>query len=356
MPARVDPVAEFAAACRDGAFPGGQLLIAGKDGQVHMTCAGVRSPTDRRPVDATLHYDLASLTKPLLTASIVAEDLAAGAYGLDTSLAALAPDAPAKLSVRHLLTHSAGYPAHRRFDRSLPASIGYGSPAARRYIQAKALCTPRMAPPGAAAVYSDVGFIALDGLLERFHGASLRTLWSSSAVAAAVCDAPILLPEPGAHPPSGFAPTEEGLAGVVHDENARAMGGVAAHAGMFGTAHGVYRIAELWLRAFRGDPGPNPLHPNAVRALWAPSAVAGSTRTAGWDRPDPDGSGSAPGWPPQSVGHLGFTGTSLWIEPATGLIVVLLTNRVCPGRHNLQIRDARHRIHRAAWAAFGAGA
>ncbi|MEO1337194.1 MAG: serine hydrolase, partial [Myxococcota bacterium] len=137
----------------------------------------------------------------------------------------------------------------------------------------------------------------------------------------------------------------------VHDENCRAMGGAAGHAGLWGTAEGVLDIAESLVSAFHGE-SDQLLKPDTVRRLWRPSLVPDSTRTPGWDRPSGQGSSTGGRWPDHAVGHLGFTGTSVWIEPSRALIVVLITNRVCPTRDNTKIRQLRPALHDAAWSAW----
>jgi CubicO group peptidase (beta-lactamase class C family) len=129
------------------------------------------------------------------------------------------------------------------------------------------------------------------------------------------------------------------------------MGGSAGHAGLWGTAEGVLQVAEQLVRAYHGDRRAI-LRPETVRRLWQPSLVPGSTRTLGFDRPTPKGSSTGGRWPAHSVGHLGFTGTSLWIEPDSALIVVLVTNRVCPTRANNLIRRHRPALYDAAWNAW----
>jgi CubicO group peptidase (beta-lactamase class C family) len=145
-----------------------------------------------------------------------------------------------------------------------------------------------------------------------------------------------------------IAPTEGCLPGEVHDENARAMGGATGHAGLFGNAVGILKVAEQLVLAYHGW-RLGVLKPETVRRLWLPSPVAGSTRTLGWDRPSPTGSSTGGRWPPNTVGHLGFTGTSIWIEPERALIVVLVTNRVCPTRANNMIRRLRPLLYDAAY-------
>src|SRR5262249_42248510 len=133
-----------------------------------------------------------------------------------------------------------------------------------------------------------------------------------------------------------FAPSEPGVRAVVHDENARAMGGVAGHAGLFGCARDVVALGERWLGWH-----------HATQRFWAPSDVPGSTRTLGWDRPSPSGSSTGDVWPLDSVGHLAFTGCSLWIAPARQLVAALVTNRTYFSRDPAPIRAMRRAVYRA---------
>ena len=167
--------------------------------------------------------------------------------------------------------------------------------------------------------------------MERQAGARLDELFRTE-IAEPLGVATAYLPKD----PSACAPCE-GLRGVVHDENARAMDGVAGHAGLFSTAHDVARLALDWrTRWTRGG---------VERQLWQPSGVQGSTWCFGWDRPSAEASSAGTRWPRDGVGHLGYTGTSVWIAPGRGRAVVLLTNRVEPTRENEKIKELRPALH-----------
>ncbi len=345
-----DPVAVLKAGVELGAFPGGQLAASREGERLASACAGHLGPglakTSRDAI-----YDLASLTKALATTVLIGRALERSRCNLLDPISRFVPGADPQVQLEHLLEHSSGYPAHVRFDQRLSHRVVPGSWDAWRAVVLDAARTPREAPPGRRAVYSDVGFILLGAALEVILGRPLSVSFAELGTGLFFRDlrGP---PVPPVRPPRApIAPTEGKLTGVVHDENCRAMGGAAGHAGLWGTAEQVLAVAESLVRAYHGA-RKELLAPETVRRIWTPSLVGGSTRTLGWDRPSPTGSSTGGRWPAHSVGHLGFTGTSVWIEPERALIVVLVTNRVCPTRHNEGIRRVRTALHDAAWKAW----
>lgn len=346
-----DPVAAFEAGIREGAYPGGQLAASREGERVALVAGGVLGPGLEATSRAAI-YDLASLTKPLATTLLVGRALEAGKCALEDPISKHVPGADPKVTLEHLLEHSSGYPAHVRFDQRLPPRILPGSWDAWRHIVLDAGRTRRVTSPGARAEYSDIGFILLGAALEVVFARPLSKAFSELATPLFYRDLRGPPAPPVSRPNGPIAPTENGLVGLVHDENCRAMGGAAGHAGLWGTAEGVLEICEALLRAYHGARG-ELLAPETVRRLFTPSRVEGSTRTLGWDRPSKAGSSTGGRWPPSSVGHLGFTGTSVWLEPDRALAVVLVTNRVCPSRSNEGIRRVRPALHDAAWTAWG---
>lgn len=345
------PIDIFAAGARDGIYPGGQLA-ASRECQRLVTAAVGKLGPGLEPTSNQVIYDLASLTKPLATTILLGRALEEGRCRLEDPVGKYVPGVHPSITLLHLLEHSSGYPAHARFDQYMPRSIPKGSWDAWRHIVFEAVKLGRESQAGYRAIYSDVGFILLGAALEVMHAKPL-------SLAHALLGTPLFYRDrrgPPALPPvwprAPIAPTENCQPGEVHDENCRAMGGAAGHAGVFGNAEGVLQVAEQLVLAYHGFKG-GILKPETVRRIWQPSLVPGSTRTLGWDRPSPEGSSTGGRWPPQSVGHLGFTGTSLWIEPDRALIVVLVTNRVCPTRANNTIRRLRPALHDAAWEEWG---
>lgn len=291
--------------------------------------------------DDTL-FDLASLTKPMATVSLVLHDLAAGRVRLD-DLVPLSGARP--FTLRQLLGHRSGLPAWHDFadeaDRALGPGWLPGAPEtvhlARRVIATMAERTE----PDRGALYSDLGFMVLGWDLERRHGRSLRDLH------------PAYLSAPSHPDPGRFAPTRgcprrpRRLFGEVHDTNTWLLGGAAGHAGLFATARQVGAWARALLDAHAGRP--SRFEGALVRELWSPQARAdGGSWVLGFDTPTPPNSSAGRQISPRAVGHLGFTGTSVWIDPDADLVIVLLTNRVDRSPDDqTAIRAFRPRFHDA---------
>jgi CubicO group peptidase (beta-lactamase class C family) len=347
------------AAVTEGVFPGGALLVSVRGGIVHRSFHGRRSlEPPGEPVDAATCFDLASLTKVLATSPLVLLAIQDGYLALDTPVREVLRDYAGQgreaITLRMLLDHSSGLPAWRPYYEAVPAATRAtveGRDAVRRMV----LAEPPEAEPGSRTAYSDLNFILLDWILERTHGRRTDALFAERLARPLRLDSLFFVdladPASAARAREGrrFAATERcpwrgrTLMGEVHDDNAYAMGGVSGHAGLFGTVADVATVASAWLAAFggRGDL----LDPGLVRRFWRRSALPGSTRALGFDTPSPVASQAGRGFGARTVGHLGFTGTSLWIDPDRELIVVLLTNRVHPSRANEAIRQFRPMIH-----------
>jgi CubicO group peptidase (beta-lactamase class C family) len=290
-------------------------------------------------------FDLASLTKVIATTSIAMRLVADGRLDLDMPvsrvLASWRRPNRRDVRVRQLLDHSSGLPAHDRFW-----SDGI---AGRAAIDARIAALPLAYPTGSRSIYSDVGFIALGFVLETLAGspldrqfAAFAAPWSRSL---------------GYRPPTGararIAPTEVDpwrgrlLVGDVHDENAAQLDGVAAHAGLFGSVEDVAAFARLVLATFHGRTRLG--DPDLARRFAARTGVPGSSRALGWDTMRPTSS-CGTRLSASAIGHTGFTGTSLWIDWARDLYVVLLSNRVHPTRANDAFVALRPAIHDAVVA------
>ena len=334
-------------AAADRAFPGGVLAV-GYRGQVAVHAFGNQSyDAGGTAVTPDTIYDAASLTKSVVTttlAGMLAEtgrlDLSApvGRY-LPEWAAGPNPEWRAQVTVRHLLTHTSGLPAHREYFKTAQT---------RRDVVAQAMAEPLEAEPGAKSVYSDVGFILLGEILERLTGSPLEKMARERVFA------PLGMAGTMFHPPAELhariAPTENDstfrkrlLRGEVHDENAWVMGGVSGHAGMFSTAGDLAVFCQMLLNG--GQYAHQRLLRRATIAQFtAADSLSGNTRTLGWSVPTPDSS-SGRYFSPRSFGHTGFTGTSMWMDPEKQLFVVLLTNRVHPTRQNDKIQRVRPALH-----------
>ncbi len=341
------PIDVFAEGARDGVYPGAQLAASRECRRLVTASVGVLGP-GRGATDNETVYDLASLTKPLATAILVGRAVERGLCRWDDPIARFVPNVDPEITIESALDHSSGLPAHARFDRVLPPSLTPGSWDAWRWIVAQATALPRERPVGASAVYSDVGYILLGAALEVIYGKPLSSAFALLGTPLTFRDrrGPPALPLVSLY--GDVAPTEGCAPGEVHDENARAMGAAAGHAGLFGTAVGVLKVAENLVLSYHGwEKGL--LRPDTVRTMWAPRSVRDSAFTLGWELPSAEASSTGGRWPSTSIGHLGFTGCSLWIEPERALVVVLLSNRVCPTRANNMIRRLRPTLYDAAW-------
>jgi len=273
------------------------------------------------------------------------------------------------VTVRHLLCHASGLPAHRPFYApfvapNLPpahasASLGVEVGARRDAIVAAAAAEPLVTPPGTRSVYSDLGFILLGDLLERRAGAGLDALIERSLLRPLGLRSTtfVRLDGLGGRTPAleGVAATERCerrgrlIAGEVHDLNAYAMGGVAGHAGLFSTAADLGRIAAALVAAWHGDAGEPVVPTEVIREFWQPAGIPGSTWRLGWDGPALHASQAGTRLSRGAVGHLGFTGCSLWIDPPRRLWIIVMANRVHPVvRDDPRFRAFRPAVHDAA--------
>jgi CubicO group peptidase (beta-lactamase class C family) len=295
------------------------------------------------PVSPATIFDLASLTKVIATTSIVMAMVQRRVLSIDTRVADIFPvwrgTDRESVTVGHLLDHSSGLPAHLRlWEQRLERDV---------FLPAL-LDVPLARPVGSESVYSDVGFMLLGFLLERVDGQRLDEQWD--ALWASGPGSPWLgyCPDEGLRPQ--IAPTEIQMLrggviqGVVHDENAHALHGVAPHAGLFGTAAAVGVFATAVLTSFHARTWL--ADPLIMRTFATRRRVPGSSRALGWDTMLPTSS-CGTRLSPTAIGHTGFTGTSLWIDWERDLYVVLLTNRVHPSRENERFLPYRARFHDA---------
>ncbi len=295
-------------------------------------------------------FDLASLTKVLATTTVAMRLVDQGrldvAERVRHRLPAWSGGERDDVTVRDLMEHSSGLPRHRPY---------FGRMSGREAYE-RAICAEQLEyAPRSRSLYSDLGFMLLGFVLEDIGGAPLDAqfdVWRDLALGPGV---PLRF---GPADPEQTAPTEDDrwrrrvLRGEVHDENAAALGGVAAHAGLFGTGQAVGAAARWWLRLLAGSSSAGVSTATARRFIER-SSVAGSSRALGWDTMLPTSS-CGTRLSPQAIGHTGFTGTSLWIDPLRDLYVVLLANRVHPTRGGEGIQEIRPAFHDAVVEDLGA--
>ena len=296
---------------------------------------------------ATIHdtiYDLASLTKPMATTTILMALIERGALALDTPVAQFFDEWRGAdretVTVRDLLEHASG----------LPARLLDAPPQTRREFEHEICVIPFEYARRTRSLYSDLGFILLGFIAEQLGGASLAVqferLFRDDVLAFGVRDEARRLAAP-TEPMVGDSRRGRLLAGEVHDNYAAALGGIAGHAGLFATASGVGAFARILLRSARGDKDlPAPFSPEMTRLMTTKSTVPGSSRALGWDTMLPTSS-CGTRMSADAFGHVGYTGTSLWVDPLRGRYFVLLTNRACGGGTLDQMRTVRRAFHDA---------
>ncbi len=342
-------------------FPGAVLLVSHRERTVFLESYGHADLVRRRPVGPDTVFDLASLTKPLATTLAVMGLVADRALHLDQSVGSALPafggTSKSGITVRHLLAHCAGLPAHRPYHRILGRL-----PESRRGEALKQFLIRETLeyPPGGRGSYSDIGFMILQWIVEEVAGIRLDRLVRHRFYGPLGIDR-LFFPEIG----SGIGAVRRGvsyaatercpwrrrvLEGEVHDDNAFVMGGISGHAGLFGTAAAVGRLLNALWEAWREPAGGGPFDSSLVRAFFSRDPCSG--RALGFDMPSPEGSSAGTRFSAHSVGHLGFTGTSFWMDLPRGVAVVLLTNRVHPSRSNERIKVFRPRLHDTVMAAL----
>lgn len=325
-------------ALQDSAFPGAYAVVGTHSGILAQAGVGHLDADDPTVPDAKTLWDLASLTKVVGLTSGVMRLVQAGKLDIDSPVQRYLPEWTgqwkARVTVRHLLTHSSGLPAWRPLYKEAT------SPA---QALALVLATPLDTVPGVRMVYSDLGAILLGQIVNRVAGVPFNVLATREVFE------PLGMRETTWLPPKSklprIAPTEidpwrqRHLRGEVHDENAFALGGISSHAGLFSTAADLSRLTRMYLNHGILD-GVRVLDSATIERFTARPDSPLSNRALGWEKPT--GSNSAGHrMSARAFGHTGFTGTSIWIDPGQDIFVILLTNRVNPTRENRRIGQVR---------------
>ncbi|HEY2461260.1 MAG TPA: glycoside hydrolase family 3 N-terminal domain-containing protein [Candidatus Acidoferrum sp.] len=354
-------------AVADKAFPGATLAV-GYRGAVALHAFGKLSYDAKAPaVNLRTMYDVASLTKVVVTTTLAAK-LAEGDFAasldLDARVERYLPEWAAgpqpewrhRVTVRNLLTHTSGLPAFKEYWRTTAESKGSTS---KEETLRRIFAEPLEYEPGTKEVYSDLGIILLSEIIERLTGRRLEDLAKTYIFSQLGMSETMFRPGKKLWP--GIAPTEMDagyrkrlVQGEVHDENAFAMGGISGHAGLFSTAGDLAAFCQMLLN------GGTYAHRRILRRatvtqFTSVQEIGGGGRTLGWAAPT-EGGTSGHYFSARSFGHTGFTGTSIWIDPERQVFVVLLTNRVNPTRENTKIQQVRPALHDAVMGALGFGA
>ncbi len=308
-------------------MPGCVVLIGYRGHIVYHEAFGHRQlQPEPLPMDKETVFDMASLTKPMATATSVMKLVEDGKIDLDAKVAEYIPEFAANgkdaVTIHQLLVHTAGLiPDNALSDYDEGAQVAFQNIHSLELQQ----------QPGVKFAYSDVGFIVLGELIERVSGKNVHE-FSQEAIFA-----PLQMTETGYLPSNELraraAVTEQRdgqwMQGDVHDPRAFAMGGIAGHAGLFSTAPDMARYAQMMLNGGRLN-GVQVLNPSTVALMTSPVKVPSGLRTRGWDMRSPYSSNRGDMMSDTAFGHGGFTGTGMWIDPCRDLFVVFLSNRVHP--------------------------
>ena len=357
----------FQEAVAQGVFPGAVVLVRKDQEPVYEQAFGYRSLLpEKSPMKVETIFDVASLTKPLATTVAIMLLVREKKIRLDDQVTRVIPMygvlGKSLTTFRQLLSHSAGLPAWKPFFEEIIKSEKSGrinfvaSRAAKSYVYEQIHRDKPLSPPGSQSLYSDLGFMILGEAVEILTGNTLdrfcqeRIFKPIGLRATGFVDLTQLRARRLQPVEEMIAPTENCLwrkkilCGEVHDDNAYAMGGVAGHAGLFSSARD---IDALLVRLDQCRTGKNDFLPRPLveEFLTKVQTLSHSTFALGWDTPTPGQSASGSHFSPRSVGHLGFTGCSLWWDLEKNCHVILLANRIHPTRKNDKIKEFRPQIH-----------
>ena len=333
------------ASIRDRAFPGAAVAI-GRGGVIaKMEAYGYHTYDNRTPVTTRSQFDMASLTKVVATTTAAMKLYEEGRLGLDDRVVKYIPEfglhGKDQITVRHLLTHTSGLIPFRSFHRMDVKT--------REALIDSIMVEKLVYETGSEARYSDFNMILMMLIIEKITGQDFASYARDQVFE------PLGMRRTGfrgtAMSDSTVVPTEFDalfrkrlIQGEVHDETAWILGGTAGHAGLFSTVEDLSRFAYMLLNEGRVN-GRQFLKPETIRLFTKAQEPGKHTRAFGWDTPSPEGYTSAgEHFGPNSFGHTGFTGTSMWLDPDRDIFVILLTNRVYPTRENSKITQVRPKL------------
>jgi CubicO group peptidase (beta-lactamase class C family) len=353
-----------------GGFPGAVMHVSCGNRVLFHKAFGARSlEPERTPMQTNTAFDLSSLTKPLATATAFMILVKEKRVALDDRVTRFFHNfgvhQKTHVTFRHLLSHCSGLPAWRPYFEDVIRTEREGrlnfvaSRGAKEFVYEKIHRERPEFEAGMRSVYSDLGFMLLGEAIEVITRLPLDRfcqerifrplgLRSTSFVDLTHVRSRRLAPVSDAIAPTEDCPWRKRvLCGEVHDDNAYAMGGVAGHAGLFASASDIFTLTSRLRRCWQGKDDFVPSE--IMREFWTrDGTVNGSTWALGWDTPSPHESSAGTRIKSPAVGHLGFTGTSLWIDLERDATLIFLTNRVHPHRDNERIREIRPRVHDAA--------
>ncbi len=334
-------------------FPGAVLLIAHMGEVLFKKAAGFLSTASPQiSVRVNSIFDLASLTKPFAMTLAVMKLVDKGVISLDQPITEILPctlpDEKKGITVRLLLCHSSGLPDWKPYYIDL---MGHEPEKRKGVIRNLILKEPLEYPSGKSTKYSDLGFMLLEWIIELSSDMNMDELLCETFYNPLALKRTFLMKKNYPFNPDEIAATENCpwrkriIHGEVHDENAYALGGYSGHAGLFGCAEELFILLNM-LREHYYSERDDFFKPGTVQQFFSRQDIVGeSTWALGWDTPSREGSSSGRYFKERSIGHLGFTGTSVWMDLEQDIMVILLSNRVHPTRENTKIRLYRPVIH-----------
>jgi len=340
---------------KEKVYPGAVLLTAREENIVFFYNVGNRTLHPYPlPMEKETRFDLASLTKPLATTLAAMKLEEENHLDLDEPISSLIEPFPwrdkADITPRLLLNHSSGLSDWKPYYLELiKLPIKERKPAVRRLIMEE----PLHEEPQTVSLYSDLGFIVLEWIIEIMTGKDLSSFLDATFYQPLGLKTLYLdhINIDTVNEKDSYAATEhclwrkEIIQGHVHDENAYALGGYSGHAGLFGTAQDIFTLTTALVNIYHGY-NSGLLKSKTVRIfLSRQGIVPGSTWALGWDTPSKNNSSSGNYFSPKSIGHTGFTGTSIWIDLEKNITVIFLTNRIHPSRSNEKIKKFRPELH-----------
>ena len=345
------------AAVANHVFPGGVLLVSLDHNVVFFEAYGDANLFSGRKMTKQTVFDLASLTKPLATALAVMELIQQSRLTLKENLGSILPSFKntdkGKIRIENLLYHNSGLPDYRPYY----TSVSKFEPGRRKDALRELLVKePLIHGPGQQVVYSDLGFMVLCWVIEELAGIRLDRFVLEKIYRPLGLKSLFFVPVDKKPPDADFAATEKCpwrdmlLEGVVHDDNAYSVGGIEGHAGLFGTAEDVFDLLSELMAVYGGSVSTKVFGIDLTQRFLRRNKHVG--RALGFDTPSSVGSSCGRYFSKKTVGHLGFTGTSFWMDLDRAIVVILLTNRIHPSRDNNRIKAFRPKLHDAVMENF----
>jgi CubicO group peptidase (beta-lactamase class C family) len=346
-------------------YPGAVLLIAREQNIVFFYSIGNRTICPQSlPMEKETRFDLASLTKPLATTLAAMKLKEDNLLDLNEPISSIIEPFPwkdkADITPRLLLNHSSGLPDWKPYYLELiKLPLKERKPLVRHLIMEE----PLMQDPQTVSLYSDLGFIVLEWIVELLTSKDLssflnETFYQPLRLKTMHMDNITLEPmnEKELYAATEHCPwRKEIMQGHVHDENAYALGGYSGHAGLFGTAYDIFTLTTELVNIYHGSNSSLLKSKSVTTFLSQQEIIPGSTWALGWDTPSKNNSSSGNYFSSNSIGHTGFTGTSIWIDLEKRITVIFLTNRIHPNRSNEKIKEFRPELHNLIMNELGYG-